>query len=63
MDTSNEYGNSWFYNRENDDAYNMFRYYNNEYYRDDDADDEFTITMILKCNVSGSQTENSDPVV
>ena len=36
-----EYGNSWFNNRDNDDAYNMFRSYNNEYYRGDDADDEF----------------------
>ena len=35
-----EYGNSWFNNRENDDAYNMFRSYNNEYYRHDDADGE-----------------------
>ncbi len=25
----------------NDDAYNMFRSYNNEYYQGDDADDEF----------------------
>ena len=35
-----EYGNSWFNNRENDDAYNMFRSYNNEYSRHDDADGE-----------------------
>jgi len=35
-----EYGNSWFNNRENDDAYNMFRSYNNEYYQHDDADGE-----------------------
>ena len=27
-----EYGNSWFNNRENDDAYYMFRSYNNCYY-------------------------------
>ena len=27
-----EYGNSWFINRENDDAYYMFRSYNNCYY-------------------------------
>jgi len=27
-----EYGNSWFNNRENDDAYNMFRSYKNCYY-------------------------------
>ena len=27
-----EYGNSWFNNRENDDAYDMFRSYNNCYY-------------------------------
>ena len=27
-----EYGNSWFNNRENDDAYYMFRAYNNCYY-------------------------------
>jgi len=27
-----EYGNSWFNNRENDDAYYMFRSYNNRYY-------------------------------
>jgi len=35
-----EYGNSWFNNRENDDAHNMFRSYNNEYYQHDDADGE-----------------------
>ena len=63
VDTSNEYGNSWFNKRENDDTYNIFRYYVNKYYRDDDADDEFTITMFLKCNVSISQAENNDPVV
>jgi len=27
-----EYGNSWFNHRENDDAYHMFRSYNNCYY-------------------------------
>ena len=27
-----EYGNSWFNNRENDDAYYMFRSYNNCYF-------------------------------
>ena len=27
-----EYGNSWFNNMENDDAYHMFRPYNNCYY-------------------------------
>ena len=27
-----EYGNTWFNNRENDDAYYMFRSYNNCYY-------------------------------
>ena len=27
-----EYGYSWFNNRENDDAYYMFRSYNNSYY-------------------------------
>jgi len=27
-----EYGNSWFNNRENDEAYYMFRSYNNSYY-------------------------------
>jgi len=27
-----EYGNSWFNNRENDNAYYMFRSYNNCYY-------------------------------
>jgi len=36
-----EYGNSWFNNRDNEDAYNMFRSYNNEYYRGDDAEEEF----------------------
>ena len=36
-----EYGNSWFNNRENDDAYNMFRSYNNEYFRHDEEDDGF----------------------
>ena len=34
-----EYGNSWFDNRENDDAYNMLRSYNNEYLRHDKEDD------------------------
>ena len=29
---NSEYGNSWFNNRENDDAYYMFRSYNNCYY-------------------------------
>jgi len=28
------------HNQKNDDAYNMFRSYNNEYYRHDDADGE-----------------------
>ena len=30
--THSEYGNSWFNNRENDDAYYMFWSYNNCYY-------------------------------
>ena len=36
-----EYGNSWFNNWDNDDAYYMYRSYNNKYHRGDDADDEF----------------------
>ena len=36
-----EYGNSWFNNRENDDAHNIFRSYNNEYFRHDKEDNEF----------------------
>ena len=36
-----EYGNSWFNNRENDDAYNMFQSYNNEYFRHDNGYDRF----------------------
>jgi len=40
-----EYGNSWFNNRENDDAHYMFRSYNNCYYSSSesvsDEEDEF----------------------
>jgi len=54
-----EYGNSWFNNRDNEDAYNMFRSYNNEYYRGDDADDEFDDGG----DVSGFQAESNDPAV
>jgi len=32
-----EYGNSWFNNRENDDAYYIFRSYNNCYYSSSEA--------------------------
>jgi len=43
-----EYGNSWFNNRKNDDAYYMFRSYNNCYYSSSEpaSDEEDELSLL-----------------